>query len=118
MKRAAPAPAPPAQALRIQLRILRQHRVQHSELILELHGAKIVPSRLGKIAPSPVHAAIVGMQHGKAMLCQQLVEEQGVAPAVGHRLLTGPAVGIHDQRHRGWTWGAWACRPSGNSSVA
>ena len=110
---AAPAPSPPAQALGVQLRILGQRRVHNGQLILQLHRAEVVISGLGKGASASAHAAIVGVEHRKAMLGQQLIEEQAVAPAVDHRWRAGPAVGIHDQRHAGR-----ACRPSGSSSVA
>ena len=39
------------------------------------------------------------MQHRESMLRQQLVEEQAVAPFVGHRWRARPSVGIQNQRH-------------------
>jgi hypothetical protein len=58
-----------------------------------------VKGRLGKIASAIAGAAIVGVEHGKAMLGEKFVEEEAVAPAVCHRLRAGASVGIHDQGH-------------------
>ena len=78
---------------------MRERRVDDGQLIFKLHGAEVVIGGLRKGAPATGHAAIVGVQHGKAMLREQLVEEQAVAPAIGDGLRAGPSIGIHDQRH-------------------
>ena len=83
---AAPAPSPPAQALLVQLRILGQGCIQDGQLILKLHRTQVAIGRLSKRAPPAAHTAIVGVQNGKAVLGEQLVEQQAVAPAIDHRL--------------------------------
>ncbi len=110
---AAPAPSPPAQALGVQLRILGQRRVHHGQLILKLHGAEVVIGGLGKGASAAAHAAIVGVEHGKAVLGQQLVEEQSVAPAVERP----PAGRVRRRDSRSAGAEPESC-PSGSSSVA
>src|SRR6266567_3394507 len=100
-KCAAPAPSPPAKALRIELWVFGEHGIKHQELILELHRSEVVISGLGKGSPTMAAAAIVGMEHGEPMLSEQFVEEKRIRPLVLHYLGAGSAVGIQDQGHAG-----------------
>ena len=71
-----PAPAPPAQPFAIKLRILRQHVIEGSLLIGELHRAEIAVRGLGEVASASAHAAVIHVQHRKAVKRQHLVEEK------------------------------------------
>ena len=98
---AAPAPAPPTETLRVQLRILRENRIHDGQLVFKLHGAEVAIRRLLEGAAAAGHAAIVGMQNRESVLRQQLVPEQIAAPGIGHSLRTRTAVRVHDERHGG-----------------
>ena len=76
---AAPAPSPPAQTPRIELRNLIERGIHHGQLILKLHGTEVAVGRLGEGAAAEAHAAIIGAEHGKSVLREHIVEEQAVA---------------------------------------
>src|ERR1035441_2681182 len=75
-------------------------------------------SGLGKGASAASHAAVVGVKHGKAMLGQQLIKEQAVAPAICDGLHVGTAIGIHYEGHAGGTGGAFGQQQSGVEGCA
>src|SRR5258708_22241575 len=79
-KGAAPAPSPPAEALRIELRIFFEHSIDYGELIFKLYRSEVVPGGLRKGAPAVACAPIVGVKHSESVLSEQFVEEKRVRP--------------------------------------
>ena len=92
-------PAPPAQAVAIQLRETIQCLVKCSELIVEFHFAEFMSQSCGEL-PSPVsHTAIIDAQHRYAVMSQNLIEEErGCSPTIVNLLCFRAAVWIHQER--------------------
>ncbi len=99
-ERTAPAPAPPTQALAVQLRVFCYHLVDGCKLVGQLHLAEVPVGGLLKVAASIAHAAVVDMQHGKAVLGQQVVKIGSLpSPGVCYRCGSGAAIGAGNQRN-------------------
>ena len=98
---AAPAPTPPAQAPRIELRNLDERRIDHGQLIFKLHRTEVAVGHLREGAAAEAHAAIVSAEHGESLLREDVVEEQVVVPLIHDFLGVGSAVGIDDEGNGG-----------------
>ena len=96
---AAIAPAPPAQARGVQSRKPHQRLIERGEIVAQLHLAKMMEGRHGKLAPAIAHAAVVHLEYGETVMCEHLVKGVDGAGAVAHILSVRAAVRIQDQRN-------------------
>ncbi len=79
---AAPAPAPPADALGIELRVAGEGLIERGDLVGELDGAEGAVGGLLEVAATATGAAIVDVEDGEAVLGEQFIEKAAVAPGV------------------------------------
>src|SRR5580704_17685420 len=93
----APTPSPPAETMRIELGLFRQHLINGSHLIRELWQTEVVIRGLLEVASPAGHAAIVDVQDGESVLGKKLIPEPVFPmPLVLGGVHARAAVGIHD----------------------